>query len=422
MSLESAIFLMRLLCIQCGWDAGQAAKSFCDYCGGMMDVSYDLSGAVLHSSSNPYKRFRDILPVCHGDHYPSDAAYTPVVHAQSLGALIGLDHLYLKDETKNPTGSTKDRMAAVSLPYLNERGVTAFCTSSTGNSSTAYARAIARFPHMRMFLFTAERFQHRVQHTDSPNIVHFVLRGATFTEAFEYAGQFAGLNGLHSERGFFNPGRREGLKTAWLEANEQIPQPIDWYVQAVSSAMGVYGTWMAAKQLETLRPGLRPPHLLCVQQQSCSPMVHAWREGSPTIEPHHRVPQPDGIADAILRGDPTRAYPHVRRIVKESDGDMVSVSESEIRSARQLVEDNEGITPCFSASAAVAGLIRQRQEGRIKAEETILINLTGRDRPAMVSQQAGSDSLKLAVMLERDGSSYRPMGAIDAEIANLCFH
>lgn len=91
---------MRLLCNQCGWDAGEAAKSFCDCCGGMMDVSYDLSGAVLHSSSNPYKRFREILPVRHGDHYPSDAAYTPVVHAQSLGALIGLDHLYLKDETK----------------------------------------------------------------------------------------------------------------------------------------------------------------------------------------------------------------------------------------------------------------------------------------------------------------------------------
>jgi threonine synthase len=150
--------------------------------------------------------------------------------------------------------------------------------------------------------------------------------------------------------------------------------------------------------------------------------VHAWSEDSPTIEPHHRVAQPDGIADAILRGDPTRAYPHVRRIVKESAGDMVSVSESEIRSARQLVEDNEGITPCFSASAAVAGLIRQRQEGQIKAEETILINLTGRDRSAMVSQQPGSDSLKKAVMLERDGGSYRPTSPIDAEIANLRFH
>lgn len=96
--------------------------------------------------------------------------------------------------------------------------------------------------------------------------------------------------------------------------------------------------------------------------------------------PHHVVHKPEGIAEAILRGDPTRAYPHVRRIVIDSDGDFESVSEAEIREARRMVEELEGLTPCFSASTAVAGLIKQVRGGRFPVEDRVMVNLTGGDR------------------------------------------
>src|SRR5262249_43668295 len=155
------------------------------------------------------------------------------------------------------------RMALVSLPYLWEQGVRAFCASSTGNSSTAYARAIKAHPDMRLYLFTAESFIPRVQHADHEQVVHFGLRDATFVDAFDGAAAYAGAHGLVSERGFFNIGRREGLKLAFLEACEQVPGPIDWYVQAVSSAMGVYGTYKGAKELRGLGRIDRLPRLLC---------------------------------------------------------------------------------------------------------------------------------------------------------------
>jgi threonine synthase len=367
----------------------------------MGDIEYDLAGTRLASSPNPYVRFGDLLPVEQSALLPSDSKFTPAVHATRLGNKLGLPWLFLKDETKLPTGTTKDRMADVSLPFLFERGVRGFCTSSTGNSSTAYARAVRRFPRMKMFLFTAERFVRRVQAPAGAEVVHLLLRDATFVEAFDAARAFADEFGLVSERGFFNPGRREGLKLAMLEAVEQVPRPIDWYVQAVSSAMGVYGAFKGAKEMLSLQRIDRLPRLLCVQQETCAPMVAAWNDGSDSIRPEHVVHRPTGIAASILRGNPSRAYPYVRKLVIESRGTFVSVGEEEIRAAREWIEDLEGISVCFSSSAALAGAAKLARAGGLPPGDTILVNLTGSDRPASAVESSGH-------WLRRSGSGWIP--------------
>jgi threonine synthase len=353
----------------------------------MTDVRYDLQRVQLHDATNPYVRFRDLLPVVDASMLPPDTEPTTTVHAERLGARVGLGWLYLKDETTLPTGTTKDRMAAVALPYLHEHGVEMFCTSSTGNSSTAYAHALRSAPGLSMSLFTAERFVTRVDVPPNAPVTHFGLRGATFVEAFDAAKVYAVSKGFTAERGFFNPGRREGLKLAWLEATDQVPRPIDWYVQAVSSAMGVYGVARGAEQLLELGVTDRLPRLLCVQQDTCAPMVSAWRAGSSVIRSGDIVEQPTGIADAILRGNPSAAYPPIHALVARMGGAFIAVSEREIRDSRTLVEDDENLSPCFSASAAVAGTLKARQLGMIAEDDTVLVNLTGRERPA-----TGTDS------------------------------
>ena len=371
---------MKQVCIKCRKSLENKFEPLCE-CGGFMEMEYDLKKVKLHKSPNPYVRFADLLPIksLH-NRLPQDSIYTPMVHAKKLGKHLGMPSLYLKDETVLPTRSTKDRMAFVSLAYLWENGVRSFCTSSTGNSSSAYANAIRVHPDMKLFLFTAESFIQRVQHTDHEQVKHFGVRDASFVEAFEAAGAYAKANGLVSEHGFFNLGRREGLKLTFLEAAEQVPQPIDWYVQAVSSAMGVYGTYKGAKELLGLGKINRLPKLLCVQQEKCSPMVRAFHEGCEKIQPHHIVPRPQGIAEAILRGNPTRVYPYVRQIVIESGGTLVAVSEDEIREARRMVGEMEGLSPCFSASTALAGLIKQVRDKSFPVKDTVFVNLTGGDR------------------------------------------
>ncbi len=368
-------------CVKCHREFPHGFTTFCDQCGGMIDVHYDLDRAHLHRSENPLERFLELLPVERARSLlPQEMGYTPCVHAVRLGASLGMPALYLKNETVLPTGTTKDRMAVVSLAFLSECGVRAFCASSTGNSSTAYAHAISRYPGLRLYLFTAESFRDRVHYGNGNQVVPFVLRGASFVDAFNAAGAFATRHQLVSERGFFNPGRREGLKLAFLEACEQVPGPIDWYVQAVSSAMGVYGSYKGARELTQMGRIPRPPRLLCVQQETCAPMVRAFGDGSPVIRPGDVVRKPTGIAEAILRGDPTKAYPHVREMVIESRGTFVAVSETEIREARCMVEELEGLSPCFSASAALAGLVRLVRRGDFPRDDTVLVNLTGSDR------------------------------------------
>jgi threonine synthase len=372
---------VRQFCLDCGADYAEGFHCFCRACGGMIDVEYDLAGTRLADSDDPYVRFAGLLPLREARQRLPRAAYTPLVHARRLGRELGLSALYLKNETVLPTRTTKDRMAAVSLAYLHERGVRAFCASSTGNSSTAFAHAIRAHPDMHVFLFSAESFVPRLQHASHAQVTHIALRDASFVEAAEFAVLYARRNGLVSEGGFFNPARREGLKLAFLEACDQAPGPIDWYVQAISSAMGVYGTFKGAKELLSLGRVERLPRLLCVQQESCAPMVRAFEEGSAVIRPEHVVRRPTGIAEAILRGDPTRAYPRVRKLVLESGGAFTAVSEAQIREARRMVEAHEDISPCFSASAAVAGLLRQVRSGSIDPQATIVVNLTGAERP-----------------------------------------
>jgi threonine synthase len=368
-------------CVRCGTRFPHSFTTFCDGCDAMIDVTYDLDRAVLRDSANPLERFFDLLPIENVDNLiPYEEGFSPCVHAERLGAEVGLPNLHIKNETVLPTGTTKDRMAAVVLSFFRECGIHEFSTSSTGNSSTALAHYIARCPDIRMFLFSGSEFSHRVQYTPSEQVVHFVLRDATFVQAFDCAAEFARRRGIVSERGFFNPARREGLKLAFLEAAEQVPTTIDWYVQAVSSAMGVYGTYKGARELLALGRIARLPSLLCVQQESCAPMVRAFEEGSEAIEPRHIVEKPGGIASAILRGNPSRVYPYVRRIVIESGGTLVAVSEQEIREARQMAEELEGLSPCFTSSAALAGLFKAVRLGRVRGSETVLVNLTGRDR------------------------------------------
>jgi len=369
-------------CTECDRDLTGGYFAFCPDCGGMSDVRYDLDRVRLRDSPNPYERFFDLLPVRDRRLLPGGATFTATVHAERLGARLGLPWLYLKNETTSPTRTTKDRMAAVAIAYLYEAGIRRFTTSSTGNSSSAYAHAIARLPEMSMYVVTAADFRDRLTLPDvDDQVIDIVARDASFVDAFAVAGRLAAERGWTAERGFFNPGRREGLKLAWLEAVDQVDRHIDCYVQAVSSAMGVYGVDKAAHELDRLGPAGPPPRLLCVQQESCAPMVTAWRDGAEQIRPSDIVEAPTGIATAILRGDPSRTYPYVRRIVADSGGTFIAVDDDAIGAARTWLVELEGIEVCYAAAAAVAGLAEAARAGIVAAEETVLVNLTGADRP-----------------------------------------
>lgn len=380
-------------CQKCNYEVVGEFMTACPNCYGFIDISYNIPRVRLRKSFNPYERYFDLLPVQDIELIPQ-VGKSPLIRATNLGRRLGLNYLYLKNETTQSTGTTKDRMAYVSLPYMFESGVRHFCTSSTGNSSTSYAQSIHRLPGMKMSIFTAENFVHRVHYGASPQVIHYGLRGASFVEAGDYAIKYAKLNNLTAEAGFFNLGRREGLKTIWYEISEQADHEFDWYVQAVSSAMGVFGVYKAAAELQALGLASKLPKILCVQQQTCMPMVQAWQDGSGAIQPHHIVRQPQGIAEAILRGNPTKAYPIIRDVVMKSKGDMCAVDEREIRQAQNWIFEDEGLSVCPASAATIAALLKlQLKDGQL-SEQKIVVNLSG-------SIRAGQSMAGIDQWLER---------------------
>lgn len=327
-------------------------------------------------------RFRDVLPLSDD---ASIADYgegqTRCLHARELGRAIGLDDLWVKVEGDNPTRTVKDRQAPVAIAALRELGVRAFVSASTGNASTSMARVLARMPDMTMHTFVGDEFLDRVGWVESPNVLVYWAPDESFVGAAEAALWFAAQTGLPRDDGFFFYGRREGLKTVYLDAAMQVPREIEYYVQGVSSAIGVWAANRAAHELCALGLTRTVPRLVCVQESTCAPMVRAFARGAPAIAPDDIVAQPRGVARATHRGDPSRTYPLMRTMVLESGGTMMAVDAEAIAESQTLVHRTEGIDICMASAMTVAAAADLARAGRIRRDAVVLLNFTGADRP-----------------------------------------
>lgn len=324
-------------CDSCGQDF-TCLVTRCD-CGGMAETRYQsgglvdrvAAGASLGAEPSFFEKFWPVLPLQSMDGIPAGLSLaSPTLRADRLRSVIGGPELWLKDEGKLPTRSTKARVGMLLFPFLGQYGIKEFVVSSTGNTSTAVAWMARYYPDMRVHIFVGRGFAPRLRHVASDNVTIHVTQGS-FVAAGRAAQQFAARHGLFWEAGFFNPARRDALKTAFIEATMAIGQPPKAYVQAVSSAMGVVGTAKGAGELPAFGFPATRPRLICVQQASCAPMVTAWqarrryvcKTRSPT-RPESRRPSCEETLRAPIRSSiglsATRAAPSRRSRSARSAG------------------------------------------------------------------------------------------------------
>lgn len=374
-----ARFVLRCVNPRCGQIFTHMFQPKCSSCNNLVDVFYDLDGAQVGDGDHYLQRYFDLLPLDRRDHLLllDGAGTTPCIHARKLGDRIGLRNLYLKDETVHPTGTAKDRATAVTLSYFNELNIREFITVSTGNAASSLAYGVSQFDGFRLHIFCGRRFAERLRLQESDRITVHLVDG-DLTAADNAARAFSDQTGVSLEGGFFSLPKREGLKLAYLEAMDQMPQEPRFVVQAVSSAIGIWSAYRAFQQYQAMGRIERVPRLVCVQQTSCAPMYHAYNEGSEAIAPRHIVRDPEGIAAALLRGNPTGTYPYIKLALDDTDGIFEVSGESEIVAATELVWEAEGIPCGYSAGCAVAGVVRLAEAGRIGPDDVVLVNLTGK--------------------------------------------
>jgi threonine synthase len=349
--------------------------TICPECGGLVDTVYRESDAPEDAGHGDLlNRYRSVMPLLDLASYRAVLPVTPLVELAPIDGVRVLGKL----EARLPTGSTKDRLAAIALPFMLERGVRRFAFSSTGNTAAAYAHALHLYPELEARLYLSSRVDRATIGPMPPNLSVVVVRG-DYSRASARLREQAPTSGYTVEGGFFNIGRREGAKLAYLEALEQArvgQVQVKAIVQAVASGLGIYAAWRAIEVAQAREITSVVPSLFCVQQASCAPMVAAYSAETCGQRVRPVLENPQGIAPALLLGNPYASYDYVAAAVRRSGGDFLASTEVEIQ---RVLDGRDVQAQRLGASAAVAlaALPKVVRSARLEKGDAILVMLTG---------------------------------------------
>ncbi len=340
-------------------------------------------------------RYRELLPVRNSN--PSlklGEGGTPLLQAVNLGMMLGTPNLFIKDERQGPTGSFKDRQAAVTIAALKEAGITEMVASSTGNVAISYS-AYASRAGIKLWAFVTSLVPAVKMREIALYGSQVVKVTGSYDQAKLVASEFARQRNLYQDLGARTITSIEAMKTIAFEIAEQLTalqgsaaqtsehsavwRTPDWYVQSISGGMGPLGVYKGFRELKQMGLIDRLPSIAVIQSDGCAPMVNSFKQGLETATP---VVSPRTHIETLATGDPGRAYTLLRQRVLETNGTFESVSDEEAFRAMHVLAKMEGLSTEPAAAVAFAGLFRLVRAGVIHPSETIVVNCTGHTMPA----------------------------------------
>ena len=373
----------------------------CPECGSeWMEACYDLdAGKFLDTTISDRRaslwRYSELLPLHNPSQYPSiGEGWTPLFPAHQLGMLLGLPNLYIKDERQNPTGSFKDRQAAVTVAALLEHNINEAVICSTGNVAIAFSAAFAR-AGLKLWAFITSLVPPDKMHEVAIYGSQVIKVTGTYDQAKKLAAQFSLERGLFLDRGVRSITALESMKTIAFEIAEQLAKlqlpsnaetkitstwsSPDWYIQAVSGAIGPLGVLKGFQEMHAAGLVDKIPALACIQSAGCAPMAKAWEADLDVADP---VLSPKTHITTLTTGDPGRAYTLLRQRMLETGGGTIdSVSDEDAFRALGLVAKVEGLSIEPAAAVAFAGLIKLVRQGVIHPDDVVVINCSGHTMP-----------------------------------------
>ena len=320
-------------------------------------------------------RYAELLPVIDSRHIVSlNESMTPLLPAQRLAAILGLEALWVKDESRLPTGSFKARGLAMAVSKAKELGLTKLAIPSAGNAATALSSYAAQ-AGMEAHIFMPQDAPPFNRNTCRLAGANVTLIDGLITDAGKIVAERKEDEGWFDVSTLKEPYRVEGKKTMGLEIAEQFNWELpDVIVYPTGGGTGIVGMWKVFQELEAIGwiDGKRP-RMISVQSAGCAPIVKAWQEGATEAEPWAnaqttaaglRVPQAVGdflILDAIY----------------QSGGAAIAVTDHEIREAMGTLATHEGILACLEGAATVAGLSKLVETKEIQPENRVVLFNTG---------------------------------------------
>ena len=369
-----------LRCRECDREYPVEPLNVCDFCFGPLEVVYDyasignsISRESIANGPLTMWRYRDLLPVSSEYVLDMGTGFTPLVRAKNLGRVLGLDNLYIKNDSVNPTFSFKDRVVSVATAKALEFEFDVLACASTGNLAGAVAAHGAKAGMKTMVFFPAD--------LEKGKIIGAGIYGA---ELVAVDGTYDQVNRLCSELAdnhhwaFVNINMRpyyaEGSKTLGYEVAEQLGwrAPDNCVVPAASGSMftKIWKSFNEMADLGLIDPPKTGMHL--AQAEGCSPIVEAYDLGTP----HVRPVVPDTIAKSLAIGNPADGF-YALQTVAASNGSAVVAHEDEVVEGIQLLAETEGIFTETAGGVVVSGLRRLVKKGVIKRDELTVAYVTG---------------------------------------------
>lgn len=373
-----------LVCRECGKEYPTKAIHVCELCFGPLEVKYNyddirkvVSRKKIEEGPRSMWRYIDLLPVestsaqaVIGPH----AGFTPMVRAKNLGAYLGLDELYVKNDTVNhPTLSFKDRVVSVALTRARELGFETVACASTGNLANSVA-AHAAASGMKCYVFIPADLEAAKVLGNliyKPNVVE--VEG-NYDDVNRLCSEIAAEHGWAFVNINIRPYYAEGSKTLAFETVEQLGwRAPDQVVVPMASGSLLTKIWKGLNEMKAL--GLIDRVQTKVngaQAEGCSPIATAYKQGRDFFKPV----KPKTIAKSLAIGNPADGY-YALKATGESKGAMDMVSDEEVVEGIKLLAQTEGIFAETAGGVTVGVLKKLVKQGVIKKSDVTVAYITG---------------------------------------------
>jgi threonine synthase len=379
--------LKALQCTNCASTYAVDSRIYsCSKCGGILEVLYDydvlaecVSRSVFESERDGVWKYFHLLPLRTKQAIISlSEGGTNLIKSKRLAEDYGLKNLHIKDETRNPTGSFKDRPNTVSISKACEFGAHTIAVASSGNAAGSLSAYAAKAGLRCIVAVPADVPLGKLTQIMicGPKIVK--VRG-TYSSAFNLIREACLKYSWHNLTSVCsaNPYQVEGDKTVAYELSEQLDwNPPDWVTVPLGAGPLLVGTWKGFKELYRLDLIRELPKMVGVQAEGCSPIVRAFKEGKMEVT---SWTEPKTIAHSIA--DPLVGYAQDGTLalnrIRESHGVAESVTDDEMVEAISILARREGIFAEPAASASLAVVKKLKDAGVIAKDDCVVSLVTG---------------------------------------------
>ena len=350
---------------------------------GIVDVQYDYEligrrispASLAQDRNNTIWRYKPLLPVEPDSPVPPlTVGWTPLYRADRLAAGLGLKHVWVKDEGREPSASFKDRASVVAVVKAQERGAEVITTSSTGNAGAALSAMCASVAQKNVIFLPESAPPAKVAQLLVYGSTVIMVRG-TYDDAFELCAEAAKEFGWYNRNTGYNPYMTEGKKTASLEICEQLEWDApDRIFVSVGDGCVIGGVHKGLKDLMALGWIKKMPKIMGVQAAGSAALYDAWRTGISAME--MKPIDAHTIADSISAGLPADRIKGLAAVV-ETGGAYIKVTDDEILAAIPVLARGSGVFAEPAGAAAYAGLVKAVEQGLVHPDERIVVLSTG---------------------------------------------